>query len=185
MVGCSEMLEPIITREELEANKRYAYANFKAYNKERIMPDPIKIIAGFAGVGQSFYQAKNPECYDATQCYDTEAMAYLPKDAFFRSYLRHIIGAMQENKHRVIFVDMYEGLLERMTEYGLKFTVVYPHRDLKKEYIDRYRQRQDDTSFIKKISDDWNYWITFWDASTYKKCRLASGQFLSDVIEEI
>ncbi len=38
---------------------------------------------------------------------------------------------------------------------------------------------------IKIVSDNWNDWITALEASSYKKCRLTSGQFLADVMEEL
>lgn len=142
------------------------------------MPSPIEIIAGFPGVGKSFYQEKHPECYD------TDSSDF-PKDAFPENYLRNIVHTVQENKYRVIFVSTHKDVLEGMCRYGLDFTVVYPNIDLREEYLERYRQRKSPLALIKIISDNWNDWITALQASSYKKHRLTSGQFLADVMEEL
>lgn len=142
------------------------------------MPEPIKIIAGFPGVGKSYYKEKHPECYDS----DSSDFA---KDMFPGNYLGHIVRNMQENTYRVIFVSTHQDVLQGMAQYGLDFTIVHPHIDLKEEYLERYRQRQSAPELIKKISINWDGWITALYASSYKKRVLISGQFLGDIMEEL
>ncbi len=143
------------------------------------MPSPIKIIAGFPGVGKSFYQKNNPECLDSDSSF------YSAEERFPDSYMQHIVRTLQENKYNVILVSTHAVVLEAMCEYGFRFTVVYPHIDLKEEYLERYRQRQSPPALIKIISDNWDDWITALEASSYKNRRLISGQFLADVMEEL
>ncbi len=151
-----------------------------AYAKHSIIPipNPIKIIAGFPGVGKSHY------CQHTTGCYDTDSNSF-HKYRFPANYLRHIVGNVQKNRYGIIFVSTHAEVLEGMTECGLEFTVVYPCMDIREEYFERYRQRNSPPALIEKISDNWNDWITALQASSYKKCRLTSGQFLADVMEEL
>ncbi len=161
---------------------------------------PIEIIAGFPGVGKSHYQEKHPECLDMNYSYYRTQGRRM---CFPDNYLREIVQNVQSNEYRAIFVSTHAEVLKGLTDYGFKFTVVYPHIDLKEEYLERYRQRypqhygypqspplppkkmQSPPPPLKTISDNWDDWITALQASPYKKHRLTSGQFLADVIGEL
>lgn len=152
------------------------------------MPEPIKIIACFPGVGKRYYQEKHPECYGAEMLvFQGDAFSHstdAKSNDYISRYIGNILQAMQSNKYRVILVSD-NTILGPMRQLRLDFTVVYPNIDLKEEYMERYREREPFGLDIQTVSDNWNDWITSLEATSYRKRRLTSGQFLADVMEEL
>jgi thioesterase domain-containing protein len=67
---------------------------------------------------------------------------------------------------------------------GIKFTLVYPDKSIKDEYIQRYIDRGNNETFVNLLENNWDDWIS--DMEKQKGCKhikLQSGQYLSDVVK--
>ena len=103
------------------------------------------------------------------------------KSKFPENYIEHI----KENigKIPIIFISSHKEVRDALVENNLDFTLVYPDKSLKQEYIDRFRERGDDEGFIELVSNNWDDWME--ELENQKECEhivLKAGEFLSDRI---
>jgi hypothetical protein len=62
--------------------------------------------------------------------------------------------------------------------------LVYPNRDIKDEYIQRYKDRGNNDSFVDLLNKNWDNWMDEMDGQKgCEKVTLGSGQYLTDVID--
>ena len=86
-------------------------------------------------------------------------------------------------KADIICISSHNIVRNALVEKDLPFTLVYPDRSLKEEYIKRYKDRGNNPVFVKLLENNWNIWMD--DMENQKGCdhiRLKSGQYLIDVI---
>lgn len=76
---------------------------------------------------------------------------------FPNNYIEHI----KENigKVDIIFVSSHEVVREALKENNIKTVIVYPKKELKEEWIRRFKARGNNEGFIKFISDNWDNFI--------------------------
>ena len=76
---------------------------------------------------------------------------------FPSNYIKHI----KENigKVDVIFVSSHEVVRKALYDNGIKVIIVYPNKDLKEEWIRRFKERSNDEGFINFISNNWDNFI--------------------------
>ena len=123
-----------------------------------------RIIAAFPGTGKSYYHKENPE---TTLDSDSSRFSWV-KDSegnntkernpdFPENYISHI----KENigKYEFIFVSSHKEVREALLENCIFFYLIYPARDRKVEFIQRYKDRGSPEGFINLISNNWDAWI--------------------------
>lgn len=124
-----------------------------------------RVIAGFPGVGKSFFRAstgsdKTLRISDS----DSSQFHWINENGerkenpnFINDYLEHIKSLLM--KVDIIFVSTHEKVLLALQENGIDFTIVYPDRSLKEEYIRRYRRRKSPDSFINLLENKFDEWV--------------------------
>lgn len=85
---------------------------------------------------------------------------------FPMNYIKHI----KENigKVDVIFVSSHEAVRKALYDNGIKVIIVYPNKDLKEEWIRRFKERGNDEGFINFISANWTNFIDDIEKEDYK-----------------
>ncbi len=135
-----------------------------------------KIIAGFPGVGKTTYTNTHANALDVGCEPFSRGNKAWPSD-----YLRFISVAFHQKKYSEILISMHKIVIDYL-KYDFDFTVVYPHIDLKEEYLERYKSRGNNQGFIGRMSYNWDEWITEIQKETYEKIRLTNGQFLDESV---
>lgn len=82
-----------------------------------------------------------------------------------------------------IFIATDPEGLELLREEGLAITLVYPKKELRGEYLDRYIKRDSPHDFIGAFMKHWDAWID--ELKEQTRCRhivLDKGQYLRDVL---
>ena len=103
------------------------------------------------------------------------------KTQFPQNYIEHIKSNI--GKCDIILVSSHKDVRDALVKNGIKFTLVYPKRELKDDYINRYIQRGSPPAFIKLLENNWDIWITEMDNQVgCDKIKLDKGEYLSDVI---
>ena len=97
------------------------------------------IISGFPGVGKSFLGKNNDDFIDL------DSSRYAGEDKWQR-YKERIEDALGIYKY--IFVSSHQETRDILKELGLKYYVVYPDKNLKEEYLKRYKERGSKEDFI-------------------------------------
>ena len=116
--------------------------------------------------------------------YDSDSSTF-DKSGFPDNYIAHMISIL----HREVpfpflaLVSSHEEVRNAMKAKGIPYTLVYPDRSLKDEFIERYKVRGDSKSFIDLMDKNWDSFIDSCEKdTTYDKKILKSGQFLKDVL---
>jgi hypothetical protein len=144
--------------------------------------DPLSIktevILGFPGIGKSFLLNKHKDLVLEIDIGIT-APIKIGKNCFPERYLQMV----KENigKKQIILLSVYKDVRKALYESNIDFTLVYPIKELKDEYIQRYEKRGSSTKFINYVSDNWGELIS--ELESEKNCnhiQLKEGQFLLD-----
>lgn len=143
------------------------------------------VISAFPGTGKSFITKNNNKKDFVVLDSDSSEYSWFKKGErnpdFPNNYIKHI----KENlgKADIIMVSSHKDVRDALVKNNIDFTLVYPDKSLKDEYIKRYQERGNDEKFIETLDKNWNNWIEELENQTgCKKIVLKSGQFLSDVI---
>jgi len=139
----------------------------------------VKVISGFPGIGKTYYKENsNINVLDS----DSSKFSWIEKGVrnpeFPKNYIDHIKDSMY--KFDMVLVSTHKIVRDALVDNNIKFLLVYPDISLKEEYIERFRKRGNEDSFIKLFEDNWDKFIGEMD--NQKGCesvKLSSGKFLS------
>lgn len=116
--------------------------------------------------------------------YDSDSSTF-DKSEFPRNYIQH----MKDIIHRhcdigfVALVSSHKEVRLAMQAAGIPYTLVYPDRSLKDEYIARYKKRGSPDAFIELMENKWDDFIDSCESDgSIEKIILSEGQYLSDVL---
>lgn len=133
-----------------------------------------RVVAAWPGTGKSTMSAKYSNISDLDS-------SYFDKASFPGNYIAQI--KLQEARFGT-FVSSHLDVRNAMVEAGIDFWLVYPIRECKAEYLQRYRDRGSPQSFIELLDKNWDAWIAECEQQTASyKIRLHPGQFLEEVIQ--
>ena len=143
-----------------------------------------KVVSAFPGVGKShYYRSNNIQNFqtgDNRIVMDSDSSKF-PKSNFPENYMQHIkrhIGVAD-----IILVSSHDVVRDALVKEGIPFTLVYPDKKMKKEFIQRYINRKSDPKFIELLDKNWDNWITEMENQTgCEHIVLQPNQYLSDVI---
>ena len=140
-----------------------------------------QIISAFPGTGKTHYSNNNYNILDS----DSSSFSWLSKGVrnknFPSNYISHIGERIGD--YLIIFVSSHESVRSGLSKFGINFTLVYPHYDLKKEYLERFKIRGNDLHFIKMIDENWDKFFT--QLINQKSCNhriLLSGEYITSVL---
>jgi hypothetical protein len=90
------------------------------------------------------------------------------------------------DKYEYVLIPSDFRVLALMTAEGIPYILVYPHRDCREEYLERYIDRGNKDNFLSIFYENWDWFIDHLEADKYgKHIVLQSHQFLSDVTDNI
>jgi hypothetical protein len=94
-----------------------------------------------------------------------------------------LINELKNNK--IITLSYSKGILEYLIDNKIKYCLVYPGKDLYKEYSMRMKKRGNSKKFIEEMTNK-KEWEQFYisnvsDLSAAYKIELKKGQYLSDI----
>lgn len=144
-----------------------------------------KIISGFPGVGKSVLtQGSKHLTLDS----DSSQFSWIEEGVRHPDFPNNYMAHIKENigKADYILVSSHDNVRQALKKHDIFYTVVYPHIDLKDEYLERYRHRGNDEKFVEFIGYNWRTFIKEIENDPYPRhLRLPSGKYLSDVIQYI
>lgn len=153
------------------------------------------IVSAFAGVGKTTLARKyNKDVIDL----ESGNFKWLENDGTEASkgsrrmqnpkYPINYLEAIKKSnsKYKVVLISQHEAIRKCLDAIKLDYILVYPDKNMKEEFIDRYRQRGNSENFINLISKEWDNWIDALDCiQNHQKIVLQKGQYLSDFVFEL
>lgn len=144
-----------------------------------------KVISGFPAVGKSVLTKNNHlTVLDSDSSKFSWIEEGLRHPDFPNNYIQHI----KENigKADYILVSSHDVVRKALEENNINYTLVYPLKESKSEYLLRYRNRGNDEKFINFINSNWEKFIDDIEKETFPRLlQLKNGQYLSDVLQMI
>jgi hypothetical protein len=138
------------------------------------------LITAFPGTDKTSYCNRDADYIPQGFATDSDSSTF-DKSNFPQNYIEHIKEKISEGYAR-IFISSHKEVRDALVENNLEFTLVYPKRELKEEYLKRYKERGSSESFINLLNNNWDNWIE--ELENQKGCthiQLESGQFISNV----
>lgn len=122
---------------------------------------------------------------DKPAVFDSDSSIF-PKENFPQNYIEHIKYILSWKEDCVVMVSSHDNVREALREAGIDYILVYPQRELKGDYLERYVSRGSPEAFVTMMDNKWNDFIDSCEAdpSTSKRV-LSEGEFLVDKIEEL
>ncbi len=131
------------------------------------------LISAFPGTGKTYlFNNTNKIILDSDS-------SKFDKEYFPENYIKHIkenIGTAD-----IICISSHKVVRDALVENNLNFTLVYPDRSIKEEYIQRYKDRENEESFVKLLKNNWDSWMD--EMENQVGChhiKLGSNEYLSD-----
>lgn len=122
---------------------------------------------------------------DLVPVFDSDSSLF-DKSAFPGNYIKHIKEVLSKFPNVVIFVSSHDNVREAMAEAKIDYVLAYPERELKGDYLERYKERGSPEAFIKLMDDKWNDFLDSCldDKGATRHLILSEGEFLVDVIQD-
>jgi len=139
------------------------------------------VVSAFPGTGKSYFTKLYPDI-----CSDSDSSKYshnadgTKNENFILEYMQHIKDAKANNT--VVFVSSHEEVRKALINEGIFFVLVYPSRDLKLEYVNRYKKRGSTDEFIDMLYSKWDSFIDSCEQT--RDCRhivLGPGAYIKDL----
>ena len=123
-----------------------------------------------------------PECL--VPLFDSDSSLF-PKDGFPQNYIDHIKGILETYPDVVIMVSSHDNVREALAENDIPFVLAYPQRELKDEYLNRYKERGSHEKFVEFMENNWNNFITSAEEDPNEThLVIGEGKYLLDVVKE-
>lgn len=147
------------------------------------------IISGFPGVGKTvlFNNISNGKSPSFKTILDSDSSNFswlspgIRHPEFPQNYMNHIKENM--GKVDIILVSSHDVVRKALYENKLEYILVYPKKDIKEEYIQRYKNRNNDDKFINMIDSNWDKFINDIedDDTPLMKIELLPNEYLNDI----
>jgi hypothetical protein len=143
----------------------------------------MAIISAFPGTGKTHYYTRNK-----AHCKDSDSSLFSKDPSFPQNYVENILSSIESRNIQYVLVSTHQIVRQALLDASIPFSIIYPSKFLKKDYLERYRSRGNDESFVKLLEANWETWIDDCEDFIYKSSlingyRLKKNQFLTDVID--
>lgn len=107
------------------------------------------------------------------------------KEYFPGNYIEHIKEVLSNYPNVVIMVSSHDNVRKAMAEAGIPYTLVYPERELKGDYLERYEGRGSPEAFVNMMDNKWNDFIDSTESDpSQDHIVLSEGEYLVDRISD-
>lgn len=145
------------------------------------------LILGFPGVGKTRLKEKMKSSDKVISDSDSSEFRY--RGSFPDSYIESIREAAKHSD--VVMVSTHKEVRDAIARDAMlnkmcEISIIYPSRELRDEYIKRFKSRGNSLEFINFVASNFTRWVDEIDSEElpFTKVKMSeSGKYLSDVIE--
>lgn len=143
------------------------------------------IISAFPGTGKThLYKSHklNMTIYDS----DSSIFSWLESGErnpnFVNDYCDYIHDIQKNNVKSLQLISSHKEVRDELARRDFKYVLIYPKRELKNEYIERYIKRGSSDTFIKLMTDKWDEMIDSCEQDTNgNQIILKFNEYIGDV----
>ena len=145
------------------------------------MPQKCLVIAGFPGIGKTFLKESLGQHQTIL---DLDSAQFSKHPNWPNNYVACITSEL--SKYHVILVSSHEETRNAMRRRNVPFTLVYPKRSLKEEYMERYEKRGSPEGLCTFLDENWDSLVqSCADDQDCGRIVLDAGEYLSDVVPQL
>ena len=96
---------------------------------------------------------------------------------FPNNYIKHIKDHMETEN--IIFVSSHKVVRDALREAGIPYTLIYPEKGMKDEWIRRFKERGNDEAFIKFQDEHWDEFIDDMENETYPEKVVLNNKYIN------
>lgn len=134
------------------------------------------IVSAFPGIGKTYLYNHATDLYqihcrrvtdlysNQTAIKDSDSSQFDKKD-FPNNYIKSIKQNM--DYYDLLLVSSHIQVRQQLKTHQIPYYLVYPQKDLKQAYLERYKQRGSPLSFVQLLEDNWDDWITSCEQDNY------------------
>ncbi|KAM0458678.1 hypothetical protein ACHAPV_006070 [Trichoderma viride] len=156
----------------------------------RLLPERCVIISAFIASGKTWLTLNSENLgLSDYKVLDLDS-SVIPKENgqrasnFKELYMAKVRDSIAPNT--IVLISTHEEIRSALAEEGLDFALVYPSRDLKKEWIQRLEARGSPEGLINIVREDWSSMLGECEAQgSCLKFTLEMGEYLSKLIGNI
>lgn len=76
---------------------------------------------------------------------------------FPHNYIEHIKTKMETED--IIFISSHKQVRDALKDSSISYTLIIPRRELKEEWVERFRSRGNTEEFINNVIQNWDSWM--------------------------
>jgi len=145
------------------------------------MTNNFKIYAVFPGCGKTYLETTLFDKYDII---DFDFYNFKYHSGKRTNWLNSYLERLDQLKSKFDYV-LINAVPEILSEIKDLTGVIYPHRSLKDEWINRIKQRNPESQFSNTLEQNWDKWIDACEEYNGYRFILSNKQYLIDVWENI
>jgi hypothetical protein len=148
------------------------------------------VICGFAAIGKSTFKTKCEEArYDGVRVIDLDSSLFSRGATWPHNYL----GAIREylNERCILMISTHKAIYSQLLEEGVDLILVHPRRELKAEWLERIRRREEAAgsnaaaSICRVVNDCWDRWIDEYGETRCLRYEMSGGEYLLGAVDEV
>ncbi len=126
---------------------------------KRIKDMETLIISGFPGIGKTYFKENSYKKNVSDS--DSSKFSWIEEGVRHPDFPQNYIDHIKENigKTDIILVSSHKIVRDALRDNEILFTLVYPKRELKQEYLERFKSRGNNESFVKMLDENWDKFI--------------------------
>ncbi|MGM0973392.1 MAG: hypothetical protein ACQEW2_10935 [Bacillota bacterium] len=136
-----------------------------------------KVISAFPACGKSYTFENSQDCFNGILDSDSSEFSWVKDENgkntaernpnFPNNYIQHIKDNL--GKVEIIFVSSHDVVRNALKENGIDYTIVYPDKSMKDEWLRRFKKRGNEEKFIDFISTNFDKFIDEIEEETFPK----------------
>lgn len=149
-----------------------------------------KVISAFPACGKSYFYNIQKDLGLKVLDSDSSEFSWIKDESgnntkernpdFPSNYIEHIknnLGSVD-----IIFVSSHDIVRNALKESNINYYLAYPQKELKQEWVERFKSRGNNEGFIQFISSNWDSFIDDIENEAFPiKVELKSGEYILDV----
>lgn len=147
------------------------------------------VICGFAAIGKSTFKNACQGEYEGVPVMDLDSSLFPKGPAWPHNYLKAIRERLDETC--ILMISTHKDIYSQLLEEDFNLVLVYPKRELKAEWLERIRRREEAAgsnaaaSICGVVSDHWGGWIDEYGQQTCPRYEMSGGEYLQDAVDEV
>lgn len=124
----------------------------------------VRIISAFPGTGKSYYY-NNTKSSEQLKVYDSDSSQFswlepgVRNPNFVTDYVDHLVRLASldtPGTNTIILASSHQEVRDELAARVLNYYLIYPDRDMKTKYLEKFKERGSPEGFIKLMDEKWD-----------------------------